>query len=159
MDYEWSVPYHKGKLYARYGIIIMALLSMIYALLILPAWNMILMAIFLILCAGTILYTIRVVKMIKKMDFFIKCDNKGIYTKEAFDFCPYSNIVDIELKRYLGYQTLYFEVKEANLKTKITPMKDHGKIYYCLPLADCKEEANRVYMEVLDHFTTRKNLK
>ena len=54
---------------------------------------------------------------------------------------------------------IYFEVKEANLKTKITPMKSNGKIYYCVPLADCKGDPNKVYMEVLDYFTTRRNLK
>ena len=159
MNSEMTYPYHKGKLYARYGIFVLAAFSILYGMLLLPAWNTIIVAIFLIILAGTILYIARVVKIIKSMDFFIKCDNKGVYTKDAFDFCPYSNIIDIELKRYVGYQTLYFEVKEANLKTKITPMKSNGKIYYCVPLADCKGDPNKVYMEVLDYFTTRRNLK
>ena len=56
----------------------------------------------------------------------------------SFDACEEAGIlpdIDIELKRYMGYQTLYFEVKEASLKTKITPMKSNGKIYYFIDIS------------------------
>ena len=78
--------------------------------------------------------------------YYIKLDEKGVYTMEAFDFCPWNNIKSIELKRYMGYQTLFFEVKKENLKTKIKAMHKNNSIYYCLPLADCKGKA----LEILD---------
>ena len=152
---ELIIEYNKGKLYVQTGFIVLCLLFSLYSFIYVEEWTLTLVALALLIVGICLIYAKNAYVRIKKLQYYIKCDDKGIYTYEAFDFCPYSNIIDIKLKRYMGYQTLYFEVKEANLKTKITPMKEKDKIYYCLPLADCAMKADEVERQVmmcfLDH--------
>lgn len=98
-------------------------------------------ALFLIAVGIYVFYRIR---KIKKLQFYLKTDAQGVYTYESFSFCAWNNIKNIDLRRYMGYQTLFFEVKEENLKSKIKPVHKDGKSYYCLPLADCEKEPKEI---------------
>lgn len=155
MKEELIIEYNKGKLYVQTGFILLCLLFSLYSFIYIEKWSLVWIALAMLIIGFSLIYARNAYLRIKKLTYYIKCDDKGIYTHEAFDFCPYSNIINIELKRYMGYQTLYFEVKEANLKTRITPMEDKGKVYYCLPLADCalasQEVERQVMMCFLDH--------
>lgn len=103
---------------------------------------------FIVICIAVFIYGVWKFKKIKALDYFIMMDNKGIYTQESFVFCSWSNIKNIDLRRYMGYQTLFFEVKSANLDTKIKPVHKNGKIYYCLPLPDCDGKPSAILSQV-----------
>lgn len=153
---ELILKYNHKKMYFRYGIIILSLLLLIYGFTSIKEWHFYSIVLLLLLVIGTIAYVYTTYRKIKSIPFFLKCDDKGVYTMECFSFCPWENIKGIELKRYMGYQTLFFEVYEDNLDTKMNVVKKGKWLYYCLPLADCKGKATDNHLQVLNYFVKHK---
>lgn len=156
MKKELIFHYNIVKLCMRFVFALLSLLLIFYGLLSLQKWTFMWIVVDVLVLACILLYAIVKFKNIRSKDYFIKCDEKGVYTQEAFAFCPWSNIKNIELKRYMGYQTLFFEVKEDNIASKIGVIRKNGKIYYCLPMADCKGKRKDIYTQILKYYIKAK---
>lgn len=157
MKEELILYYNNKKMYFRYGIIIFSLLLLIFAFVTMNDYNVYSIILLAILVVGTIIYIYITFQKIKNIPYFLKCDKNGVYTKECFEFCPWDNIKGIELKRYMGYQTLFFEVQQDNLNSKMKAIKKGKWSYYCLPLADCKGKATDNHLQVLNFYIKHKN--
>ena len=156
MNEELILKYNHKKMYFRYGIIILSLLILIYAFTTIKEWHFYSLVLLIMLILGTIAYVVMTYRKIKHIPYFLKCDKNGIYTMDCFTFCPWENLKGIELKRYMGYQTLFFEVKEDNLNSKIKAIKKGKWLYYCLPMADCKGKSSDNHLQVLNYFIKHK---
>ena len=140
---EIKYPYKKQKIYIRLAIIILSL-TIILAALLTTQKNALLTIIMFIICTLlVVLYSVYKIVNIKSIAYFIKWDSKGVYTMESFLFCPWNKIKSISLQRYLGYQTIFFEISEE-IESKMNPIHRNGIQYYCLPLADCKGKPQEI---------------
>lgn len=146
---EVIYPYRKNKIYVRFAILINALLIVLIAFLTLKEWNVVSISLYVLSIFIVIVYMMMKIKQMKRLDYFIKWDAKGVYTYEAFRFCAWKHIKSISLQRYLGYQTLFFEIDE-DLDTKINPIHKQGKQWYCLPLADCKGNTQEILNQLIE---------
>lgn len=151
---ETLYPYRKKKVYIRLSLIILSLIILLAALLSLQKNPVITIILFGVCALFVVLYSVYKIVNIRQIEYFIKWDEKGVYTKESFAFCAWKNIKSVTLKRYMGYQTLFFEIDEK-LETKISAMNQGGKQFYCLPLADCTGKPS----EIMEQLQSALNLK
>lgn len=142
--------YKKKKILINFVILIAAIIILIAGFMSLQSWNIMTVIIFAILVLLIVSLIVYRLMILKQMHYFIKCTDKGIYTGESFVYCEWQKINSIELKRYMGYQTLFFQIDE-DLKAKIKPIIRKNKYYYCLPLADCKGKPKEI-LEVIEKF-------
>ncbi|NBK98116.1 MAG: hypothetical protein EOM50_08860 [Erysipelotrichia bacterium] len=139
--------YKKKKLYANFIVILLALVIILAALMSVQTWhffNVLLFAILFLLLLSFVIYR---TKQLKSITYFIRCDAEGIYTRESFYYCEWEKIKEITLKRYMGYQTLFFQIDEK-IESKMKPIKQKDKLYYVLPLADCKGNPKEIVEKI-----------
>lgn len=142
--------YKKKKMYLHFAIMLLAIVIVVASFMSLQKFNLVTLIIFVLILIGIVLLVISKVSTLKKMDYFIRCNKDGIYTVEAFAYCDWDKIKSIELKRYMGYQTLFFQIDD-DIKAKFKPIVKNGKQYYCLPLADCAGKPQDI-LEKIKHF-------
>lgn len=142
--------YKKKKMYINFAILLTAIVVIVASFMSVQKFNIITMVIFALILMIVVILVISRITILKKMDYFIKCNKHGIYTVEAFAYCDWKKINSIELKRYMGYQTLFFQIDDT-IEAKFKPIVKNGKQYYCLPLADCAGKPQDI-LEKLQNF-------
>lgn len=142
--------YKKKKMYINFAILLVAIVIVVASFMSVQEFNVVTMVVFIIVLIGIVTLVISKITTLKKMSYFIKCNKDGIYTIEAFTYCDWNKINSIELKRYMGYQTLFFQIDDI-IKAKFKPIIKNGKQYYCLPLADCAGKPQDI-LEKLQNF-------
>lgn len=142
--------YKKKKMYINFAVLLLAIVIVVASFMSIQKFNLVTIVIFAFILMGIVTLVISRITTLKKMDYFIKCDKKGIYTVEAFAYCDWKKNKSIELKRYMGYQTLFFQIDDE-IKAKFKPIIKNGKQYYCLPLADCAGKPQEI-LEKIQNF-------
>lgn len=142
--------YKKKKMYMNFAILLLAIVIIVASFMSIQKFNIVTMVIFVLILMSVVTLVISRITTLKKMDYFIKCNEDGIYTVEAFAYCDWKKINSIELRRYMGYQTLFFQIDD-DIKAKFKPIIKNGKQYYCLPLADCVGKPQDI-LEKLQNF-------
>lgn len=142
--------YKKKKMYINFAILLLAIVVVVASFMSVQKFNFVTMVVFALILAVIVILVISRITTLKKMDYFIKCNENGIYTVEAFAYCDWKKIHSIELRRYMGYQTLFFQIDD-DIKAKFKPIMKNGKQYYCLPLADCAGKPQEI-LEKIQNF-------
>ncbi len=140
---EVSFQYKKKKVYIRLAMIIISLTIILAGIMTIQKNALSTIIIYIVCALLVVLFTVYKIVNIKAIAYFIKWDKKGVYTMESFAFCPWKQINAITLERYMGYQTLFFQIDET-IETKMRAIHRKGKQYYCLPLADCQGKPSEI---------------